>query len=146
MADRRLPFWIAGWIVISSVICTIDALFVLLRPHTLPGGSLNYLFKPCKLRTASLARIWCCFLAGCHHLFISTSYWVCHSDLIHCCSYVSTGYTQECVTIYDFSQAVCTWESPWKYLFVNNDHPGLVIIDRSLSAMFPYHLVYSKNF
>lgn len=42
----KLPSWIVCWFVISIIICTIDALFVLLRPRTLPGGDLNYLVKP----------------------------------------------------------------------------------------------------
>ncbi|KAK3701741.1 hypothetical protein QZH41_018896, partial [Actinostola sp. cb2023] len=45
MADThcKLPFWIALWLAISSVVCTIDTLFVLFRPRTLVGGDLNYL-------------------------------------------------------------------------------------------------------
>ena len=35
---RNLPFLVVPWFGITSVVCTIDALFVLLRPHTLPGG------------------------------------------------------------------------------------------------------------
>ena len=46
--QRKLPSWIAFWLVFSSVVCVIDALFVLLRPHTLPGGKWNYIFKPCQ--------------------------------------------------------------------------------------------------
>lgn len=48
MAGRILPFWVAVWLVISSIVVTIDALFVLLRPHTLPDGKWNFLFEPCK--------------------------------------------------------------------------------------------------
>ncbi|RMX57083.1 hypothetical protein pdam_00008222 [Pocillopora damicornis] len=46
MAGRILPFWVAVWLVISSIVVTIDALFVLLRPHTLPDGKWNFLFEP----------------------------------------------------------------------------------------------------
>ena len=45
---RNLPFLVVLWLGITSVVCNIDALFVLLRPHTLPGGKWNYLFQPCK--------------------------------------------------------------------------------------------------
>lgn len=44
MAGRNLPFWVAVWLLISSILVTIDALFVILRPRTLPGGKWNYLF------------------------------------------------------------------------------------------------------
>ena len=45
----KLPSWIYCWFVISFIVCTIDALFVLLRPRTLPGGDLNSFVKPCEL-------------------------------------------------------------------------------------------------
>ncbi|XP_073252581.1 uncharacterized protein [Porites lutea] len=46
MMRQNLPSWVAFWLLLSSIICAIDAFFVLLRPHTLPGGKWNYLFKP----------------------------------------------------------------------------------------------------
>ena len=45
---RNLPFLVVLWLGITSVVCIIDSLFVLLRPHTLPGGKWNYFFQPCK--------------------------------------------------------------------------------------------------
>ena len=45
---RNLPFLVVLWLGITSVVCIMDALFVLLRPHTLPGGKWNYFFRPCK--------------------------------------------------------------------------------------------------
>ena len=45
---RNLPFLVVLWFGITSVVCIVDASFVLLRPHTLPGGKWNYLFQPCK--------------------------------------------------------------------------------------------------
>lgn len=45
---RNLPFLVVLWLGITSIVCIIDALFVLLRPHTLPGGKWNYIFQPCK--------------------------------------------------------------------------------------------------
>jgi len=44
----NLPFLVVLWLGITSVVCIVDASFVLLRPHTLPGGKWNYLFQPCK--------------------------------------------------------------------------------------------------
>lgn len=48
MTVRNLPFWVSAWLFISGIICTIDALFVILRPHTLPGGKWNHIVQPCK--------------------------------------------------------------------------------------------------
>ena len=46
---RSVPSWVAFWLVFTSVSVLNNALFVLLRPHTLPGGIWNYIFKLCKL-------------------------------------------------------------------------------------------------
>ena len=46
--QRNLPSWVAFWLLLTAVVCTIDALFIILRPHTLPGGKWNYLITPCK--------------------------------------------------------------------------------------------------
>lgn len=45
----NLPRWVAIWLVISAIICTLDALFIILRPSTLPGGKWNYIFQPYNL-------------------------------------------------------------------------------------------------
>lgn len=45
----ELPNWIKFWFIITSIICTMDAMFILLRPHTLKGGSLEFLFVPCNI-------------------------------------------------------------------------------------------------
>ncbi|XP_059145320.1 uncharacterized protein LOC131932435 [Physella acuta] len=44
----QLPSWILVWFYATAVICTWDATFIMLRPYTLPGGSLAgfwYLYK-----------------------------------------------------------------------------------------------------
>ena len=40
--------WVAFWLLFTAIVCTIDGLFIILRPHTLPGGKWNYLVQPCK--------------------------------------------------------------------------------------------------
>ena len=47
--QRSVPSWVAFWLVFTSVSVLNNALFVLLRPHTLPGGKWNYIFKLRKL-------------------------------------------------------------------------------------------------
>ncbi|KAL9972012.1 hypothetical protein ACROYT_G018244 [Oculina patagonica] len=49
MTVRNLPSWVAVWLCITTTTVTIDSLFILLRPHTLPGGKWNYLFQPYNL-------------------------------------------------------------------------------------------------
>ena len=64
---QNLPSWVAFWLLLSSIICAIDAFFVLLRPHTLPGGKWNYLFKPCEygaFYTPLISRL-CFWLENC---------------------------------------------------------------------------------
>ena len=44
----QLPGWSLGWFYATALICTWDASFILLRPHSLPGGALFSFWKPCK--------------------------------------------------------------------------------------------------
>lgn len=44
----QLQGWILIWFYVTAIVCTWDATFIMLRPHTLPGGSLAvfwYLYK-----------------------------------------------------------------------------------------------------
>lgn len=40
-----LPGWLVGWFLVASPIVLYDATFLLLRPRTLPGGDLNWLWR-----------------------------------------------------------------------------------------------------
>ncbi|MES1908415.1 MAG: hypothetical protein MHM6MM_001360 [Cercozoa sp. M6MM] len=40
-----VAWWHVAWLLVSAIVCTYDALFVLLRPRTLPGGDLNWIFS-----------------------------------------------------------------------------------------------------
>ena len=42
----RLPRWIVVWLLISSALISWDVAFVLLRPASMPGGSLAFLWVP----------------------------------------------------------------------------------------------------
>lgn len=42
----KIPVWILIVLCLSMVITLWDALFVLLRPESLPGGSLAFIWKP----------------------------------------------------------------------------------------------------
>lgn len=41
-----LPRWIRLWLMLSMVVVLWDASFVLLRPYSMPGGSLSALWPP----------------------------------------------------------------------------------------------------
>lgn len=41
-----LPRWIVLWLAIAAVVVTWDALFVLNRPASMPGGALHFLWLP----------------------------------------------------------------------------------------------------
>ncbi|KAI8968043.1 hypothetical protein BDF20DRAFT_828687 [Mycotypha africana] len=45
----QVPAWIKAWALISSIIVTWDFGYCLLRPHSMEGGSLNFLWKPYNL-------------------------------------------------------------------------------------------------
>ncbi len=38
------PFWVKIWLFTTIAICSYDAAFVLLRPHTLNGGKYYMFF------------------------------------------------------------------------------------------------------
>ena len=40
---------IAGWFLLSSIVVVWDAGFILLRPHSLPKGDLEWFWMPCEL-------------------------------------------------------------------------------------------------
>lgn len=42
----RLPRWVILWLALAAVVVTWDALFVLNRPASMPGGPLHALWKP----------------------------------------------------------------------------------------------------
>ncbi|CAL1528043.1 unnamed protein product [Lymnaea stagnalis] len=47
-AKLQLQTWILIWFYVTAIVCTWDATFIMLRPYTLPGGSLAvfwYLYK-----------------------------------------------------------------------------------------------------
>ncbi|XP_072039839.1 uncharacterized protein [Amphiura filiformis] len=46
---RGLPTWLTVWLTVAVVVVIWDASMVLLRPHTLPGGKLNWLYFPYNL-------------------------------------------------------------------------------------------------
>ncbi|KAI7898452.1 uncharacterized protein BX663DRAFT_524767 [Cokeromyces recurvatus] len=45
----EVPLWIKIWVSLSSLIVTWDFGYCLLRPHSMEGGSLNFLWKPYNL-------------------------------------------------------------------------------------------------
>ena len=45
----QVPFWIRTWALASSIIVTWDFGYCLLRPLSMEGGSLNFLWKPYNL-------------------------------------------------------------------------------------------------
>ena len=44
--SARLPRWIVVWLLISSALIGWDVAFVLLRPASMPGGALAFLWIP----------------------------------------------------------------------------------------------------
>jgi len=43
---NKLPLWTSVWLLVSAVVCTWDASFIILRPHSLPGGKYHSFWKP----------------------------------------------------------------------------------------------------
>ncbi|XP_021348385.1 uncharacterized protein LOC110447184 [Mizuhopecten yessoensis] len=40
----QMPGWVLIWFYLTAAICTWDASFIVFRPHSLPGGSLAYIW------------------------------------------------------------------------------------------------------
>ena len=51
--SSKIPDWVALWLVATSLICAYDATFVLLRPRTLEGGDLSFIFPGRNVHTSS---------------------------------------------------------------------------------------------
>ncbi|CAJ0963336.1 unnamed protein product, partial [Mesorhabditis belari] len=43
---RLLPAWVEWWLAVSSILCTIDIVYTMFRPHTNRGGFLETIFEP----------------------------------------------------------------------------------------------------
>ena len=46
--SHQLPQWILVWFLVTAVVCTWDASFIMCRPYSLPGGSLAWIWYFCK--------------------------------------------------------------------------------------------------
>ena len=42
----KVPLILKIWLLCSAIVCTWDASFVLLRPRSMSGGDLSYIWKP----------------------------------------------------------------------------------------------------
>ncbi|KAI7888175.1 uncharacterized protein EV154DRAFT_518536 [Mucor mucedo] len=47
--SNQVPTWIKSWFFISSLVVTWDFCYCLLRPWSMEGGSLNFIWKPYNL-------------------------------------------------------------------------------------------------
>lgn len=45
--DLAMPQWIRIWLKISTVICSLDVAFTMLRPYTLRGNTLGIFYELC---------------------------------------------------------------------------------------------------
>lgn len=48
-SSQVLPTWLVAWLIIASPVVVWDFSFLLLRPSSLPGGDLHWLFQPYSL-------------------------------------------------------------------------------------------------
>ena len=42
--ENRVPRWVIWWLGLSTIVVIWDALFVLFRPHSMPGGSIGWIW------------------------------------------------------------------------------------------------------
>ncbi|KAI9360563.1 hypothetical protein BD770DRAFT_441885 [Pilaira anomala] len=45
----QVPLWIQAWFFVSSIIVTWDFMYCFLRPYSMEGGALNFIWKPYNL-------------------------------------------------------------------------------------------------
>ena len=46
MASSHWPWWVTGWLVLSSIVVLWDVGFVLNRPRSMEGGDLAWIWAP----------------------------------------------------------------------------------------------------
>lgn len=120
----RLPRWVTLWLVISTLVVIWDALFVLLRPASFPGGELGFLWSfaysiylevdlayadPANLHIAAVA--WMSLFEACLVAAALVSDRRGRGRLAHLLAMVATSLTGAKTMLFFLFEAVAGWPS-----------------------------------